>query len=273
MKQSLLLFSLVLYSILCSAQKGKGSIRLCAFNDETREPLEDTLFVSLEGIKKSTFIVTPENNGCLLLPRLAYGTYKLSIHANDYFTEKLSGIVLKDTTPVLLDFRLKSSIIKLEMELIAYPPKPILLTPDSWKTMPRKTNREQQISDSLYAIHRKEQKLEHERLKNGTWQMTDSLRNKDVLDTDAWKTWMKQHFPYPQEAIEMGIQAKVYMSFRIDEQGAIQHIALLRGYDPELAIPLAHFLNSAPGIKPPRNESGKSLPQKYFLFLRFTLVD
>ena len=102
--------------------------------------------------------------------------------------------------------------------------------------------------------------------------MNDNLRSKEVLDTTTWKAYLKANFPYPQEAIDAGIEGRHYFEFETDETGIIRKLRLLRSYEQELSIPIAHFLNSAPGIIPPKNETGKLIPQKYYLILNFKLV-
>ena len=190
MNRILLLFLLCLHGLVFKAQMGKGGIWLCVRCDELNASLEDTVFVSLKGIKTTTFKVPPGKDGCIRVQQLAYGNYTVVVSSKDLISQTSPKIVVKDTIPLLLDFRLKSSIIELVLEFVAYPKKPIPLTPNSLKALPPTSYREKQIHDSLYALHRKQQKLEHEQLKNGTWVMNDNLRSKEVLDTTTWKAYL-----------------------------------------------------------------------------------
>jgi hypothetical protein len=271
MKRVFLIFLLFVNGLALFAQSPAGSIKLCVCTALTNESFQDTVTVSVEGIKNRILKAKPDSNGCVLLQELAFGNYTIKVNAKDCMEEKIKGVIIKDDKPVFFDLLLKSSTIMLNIELIAYKLPLIQKTTDSWKTNVYKSRREEAVVDSLYKIYRQEQKKEHDQLKKGTWQMTDSLRNKTITDLKSWYENMKKSLHYPQDAIDMGIDAKVYVGFETDEKGHIQNLILLRGSDPELAVELVHTLNKAPGIFPPKNEVGKPLWQKYILAVKYKL--
>lgn len=272
MKSAILIILLFVNGFLVPAQTAPGSLRLCVRTAETNESFEDTITVSMEGITRRTLRAKPDSNGCVLLQKLEPGNYTIKVNATDCVEEKIKGVIVKDAGPVLLDLRLKSSIIQLSMELTACATPLIPITAQTRRPTAEELNA-RELAEAKYKAYAIKQKQEHEHLKNGSWQIADSLRNDSIADLKTWHERMRKNLRYPQYARDMGIDGKIYFGFETDEKGHIQNIELLRGHDAELTVELAHTLNKAPGIFPPKNELGKAVRQKYILSVRYTLKD
>jgi TonB-like protein len=269
MKRTLLVLLLFMNGLVVFAQAPAGSIKLCVRMALTNECFEDTVTVLVEGITKRSLKVKPDSSGSILLQKLTYGNYTIKVSAKDCMEEKINGIIVKGTKPVFLDLCLKSSIIQLTMELTAYATRPMPITAQKPSTAEEIKARE--IAEAQYVVYAQKQKEEFKQLKNGSWKMTDSLRNNLVTDLKSWHELMRKSVLYPQDAKDLGMGGKIYLGFETDEKGYIQNITLLHGYDPELVVELAHTLHKAPGIFPPENEARKPVRQKYVLSVRFTL--
>jgi hypothetical protein len=195
---------------------------------------------------KRSLRVKPDSSGCILLQKLAYGEYDISLSAKDCIDEKIKKVIVKETKPVFLDFRMKSSVIQLIMELSAYTLRPIPVTAQtSWPMAEELKARK--LAEAEYKVYAQKQKQEHEQLKNVSWQMIDGLRNDSITDLKTWHERMRKTLRFPQDAIDGGIDGKVYFGFETDEKGNIQNIELLRGHDAELAVGLAHALKQGTG--------------------------
>jgi hypothetical protein len=275
--------------VMLLSQEATGSMSVSLRSANTREYFDDSVHISLTGKLKRTLHLKPDSNGSILISKLPYGESKLRLDAKDCIPEKLAGIKIKDSQPVFLDFRMKSSIIQLDMEVVGYhriliKEKPLVKlnhskNPSSEEIKreiaraeaDKKERRKQAVADSLFSIETAKQEAEHEHLKKGIWLPVDSLRNKNITDMLSWKELMHKALPYPEDAIDMGMEGKIYVGFETDEKGCITTIELLRGYDHELTVPVVHALNRAPGITPPKDESGKDVRRKYILAVKFRL--
>jgi len=75
---------------------------------------------------------------------------------------------------------------------------------------------------------------------------------------------------YPAEAINNGIQGRVYVSFIIGKQGEVNHVSLLRPCDPILDKEALRVVRSMPDWKPGK-QRGKPVEVKYNVPINFRL--
>ncbi|MEA1785533.1 TonB family protein [Arenibacter sp. GZD96] len=81
---------------------------------------------------------------------------------------------------------------------------------------------------------------------------------------------VKTHFKYPEGALELGIQGKVYVQFSINAQGYIQHIKT-RGPDKSLENEAKRIIALLPQMKPGL-QRGKAVSVPYSLPITFRMM-
>lgn len=86
----------------------------------------------------------------------------------------------------------------------------------------------------------------------------------------ALRKYLTNAVKYPLIAQENGIQGKVYVSFIIDESGAITHIELLRGIDSSLDNEALRVVRTLPKWKPGK-QAGKAVKVRYNVPIHFEL--
>ena len=82
--------------------------------------------------------------------------------------------------------------------------------------------------------------------------------------------WMNKNIKYPQSAIEMGIQGKVYIAFVVETDGSITDIKIERGVDSDLDREALRVVRAMPKWKPGKN-NGKAVRSRCRLPIAFNL--
>ena len=67
---------------------------------------------------------------------------------------------------------------------------------------------------------------------------------------DALKMWLVENINYPQEAIELGIEGKVYVSFVISKDGSVKNVVIRKFADPLLDKEALRVVQSMPRWNP-----------------------
>lgn len=160
MRNIVLVLLLFLNSLGASAQDAGGAIRLGVYADSISDLLEDTIFITLEGVQKRVLKIVPhDGKACARIYALPFGKYRLWVYSKDRIPQKATGIILKDTTTVPLNVYLKSSVIRLDFHLVAQVPELVPVTAGSWEKRTQKVREEERISD-FHRRMRKESRSE-----------------------------------------------------------------------------------------------------------------
>lgn len=77
-----------------------------------------------------------------------------------------------------------------------------------------------------------------------------SLDQAAVFSGGNVKMWLGEHINYPQEAIERGIEGRVYVRFIIDKNGNVRNPIIIRGVDPLLDKEVIRVMKTMPPWKP-----------------------
>lgn len=67
---------------------------------------------------------------------------------------------------------------------------------------------------------------------------------------NEFRTWIAQHIVYPQSAIDMGLQGRVYLQFVVEKDGSISNIKVVKSIDPELSKEAIRVLELSPKWNP-----------------------
>lgn len=82
--------------------------------------------------------------------------------------------------------------------------------------------------------------------------------------------FISKHLVYPQKAIELGVQGKVYLSFVVETDGSITCIEILKGVEYPLDKEAFRFIKTLPKFVP-ATSNGVAVPIIYLLPLSFRL--
>ncbi len=88
--------------------------------------------------------------------------------------------------------------------------------------------------------------------------------------SDAMRQYLKENTHYPTEAIENGIQGRVFVSFDVDTVGNITNVKVVRHLDPTLDNEAVRVVKSMPQWKPGK-QRGKAAKAVYILPINFIL--
>ncbi len=88
--------------------------------------------------------------------------------------------------------------------------------------------------------------------------------------TAAMKKWIAENVQYPQTAIEMNEQGRVYLSFVVEPDGSITNISVERGVSPDLDREAKRLLRKMPKWIP-GEAKGKKARTRCRLPINFTL--
>jgi len=67
---------------------------------------------------------------------------------------------------------------------------------------------------------------------------------------NGFRIWITKNIVYPVEAIERGIQGRVYMKFVVEKDGSLSHIEVVRSIDPILSKEAVRVLEMSPNWNP-----------------------
>ena len=68
----------------------------------------------------------------------------------------------------------------------------------------------------------------------------------------AMMRWISENVNYPEEAIEMGEQGRVYVQFVVERDGSISNVAIVRGVSPSIDFEVKRLIKSMPTWSPGR---------------------
>lgn len=86
----------------------------------------------------------------------------------------------------------------------------------------------------------------------------------------ALQKFMKDNLQYPKEAIDEGIQGKVYLGFIVMKDGSLQKIEIKRGIHPSLDKEALRLVKSMPNWSPGK-QNGKPVNVRFTLPISFRL--
>jgi TonB family protein len=72
--------------------------------------------------------------------------------------------------------------------------------------------------------------------------------------SEALQQWISENIQYPQSAIELGIQGKVYVSFVVEPNGVISNVVVERGVSDDLDREAKRVVRSMPRWKAGKNK-------------------
>ena len=84
------------------------------------------------------------------------------------------------------------------------------------------------------------------------------------------KEYISKNLKYPNEAIDKGIEGKVYVQFVVNAQGKVQDAKVVRGVDESLDSAALAVINSMPQWKPGK-QRGKPVTVSYTVPVEFKL--
>ncbi len=82
--------------------------------------------------------------------------------------------------------------------------------------------------------------------------------------------WLSNEIDYPMEAIEVGLEGRVYLNFIIDTDGSISSVTVTRGVDKILDDEAIRVIKSMPKWKPGL-QNGRPVKVSYSMFISFKL--
>jgi protein TonB len=87
---------------------------------------------------------------------------------------------------------------------------------------------------------------------------------------EALYTYIAKITQYPMLAKENNIEGKVYVRFCVTEQGAVDHVSILKSVDPELDAEALRVVKTFPTFTPGKQD-GKPVPVWFVVFINFQL--
>lgn len=82
--------------------------------------------------------------------------------------------------------------------------------------------------------------------------------------------WLTNQIDYPIEAVEVGLEGKVYLNFIIDVDGSISSVTVTRGVDKVLNEEAIRVIKSMPKWKPGL-QNGRPVKVSFSMFISFKL--
>ena len=73
----------------------------------------------------------------------------------------------------------------------------------------------------------------------------------------AMQKWMQKNLQYPEIAMEMGEQGKVYLKFVVEKDGAISNVEVIKGVSRDLDNEAKRLVRAMPGWKPGESKGMK----------------
>ena len=86
----------------------------------------------------------------------------------------------------------------------------------------------------------------------------------------AMKDWIEKNHVYPQDALEKGIEGRVYVSFIVDIDGSISMVSILRGLSPSCDKEAIRLVKTMPNWIPAKL-NGKAIKMKHSIQIIFKL--
>lgn len=89
-------------------------------------------------------------------------------------------------------------------------------------------------------------------------------------DVNQFSKWVRENLIYPETAKENGVQGRVTVQARINSDGSLSDIKVLRGCDPELDKEAVRVISLSPKWEPGK-QRGRAVPTTYTFPVIFTL--
>jgi TonB family protein len=109
----------------------------------------------------------------------------------------------------------------------------------------------------------------NEKEENGVFTVVEHMPEY-VGGSDAMNAFIASNISYPQKAKESGIQGTVYVTFVIDETGAVGNAQVIRGIGKECDVEALRVVKMMPKWKPGK-QSGKNVKVSFTLPIKFAL--
>jgi protein TonB len=81
-------------------------------------------------------------------------------------------------------------------------------------------------------------------------------------DANEFSKWVNKNLTYPQEAQDKGIEGRVVLKFKVDKEGNVKDVTVLRGVDPTLDAEAVKVVESSPAWTPGM-QGGKAVDVSY----------
>ena len=107
--------------------------------------------------------------------------------------------------------------------------------------------------------------------KNGIYSIVEEMPEYPGGE-EALKNEIAEKIKYPEEARKNGIQGKVFVTFVVDEQGAVSNVKIARGAEPSLDKEALRVINTLKTWKPGK-EKGKAVKVAFTVPINFALGD
>ncbi|MCQ2148803.1 MAG: energy transducer TonB [Bacteroidales bacterium] len=89
-------------------------------------------------------------------------------------------------------------------------------------------------------------------------------------DANTFTKWVMSQIVYPEIAKENGVQGRVTLSFRVNADGTLSNVKVLRGVDPSLDKEAVRVVSSSPKWKPGKQRD-RAVPVTYTFPVIFQL--
>ena len=104
----ILTFFLLLIAATFYGQTNNGAIRMYTFDNKTKAPITDSLFVTIKSAATTKYRLMPDNEGGLWIKLLEPGKYDVSVGAKGYWTLEIKGVIVGDAKTAYLHMNLDS---------------------------------------------------------------------------------------------------------------------------------------------------------------------
>lgn len=81
-------------------------------------------------------------------------------------------------------------------------------------------------------------------------------------DPNKFSEWVSQRLVYPDDAKEKGLQGRVTLQFRVEKDGTVTNVKVLRGLDPSLDKEAVRVVSMSPKWTPGK-KNGRVVPVIY----------
>ena len=89
-------------------------------------------------------------------------------------------------------------------------------------------------------------------------------------DANAFSKWVAQNLNYPEIAKENGVQGRVMLQFKVNANGTVSDVKVLRGVDPSLDKEAVRVVSTSPKWEPGRQRD-RAVPVTYTFPVIFQL--
>lgn len=102
----------------------------------------------------------------------------------------------------------------------------------------------------LHEVYAYDMAVEDEEVEAEVFSIVEIMPSFKGGDNTDFMKYVQEQIVYPEKAVELGIEGRVFVQFVIDEQGNITEIKIIRGVDPLLDNEVIRVLKSSPKWEP-----------------------